>query len=84
MGFGSHSLRQIRTYKTTLRGRVQEFGALFAEPPGQGVVEGNEIPYQPAAAAKQKQNFEKRFSEDPEASVTCPMCASDLHVHTRL
>src|SRR4029077_4499505 len=30
-------------------------------PAGQGVVEGNEIPYQPWAVAKQKENFAKRM-----------------------
>ena len=60
-----------------------EFGALFAEPAGIGVVEGNEIPYQPWALAKKKENFEKRFvrvaadgvrSEplDPEAKCYLP------------
>ena len=34
-------------------------------PPGRGVVEGNEIPYKPAALAQQKKNFEKRDTEDP-------------------
>jgi len=38
-----------------------QFGALFAEPAGPGIVEGNEIPYQPAALAKKKENFEKRL-----------------------
>ena len=36
-------------------------GAWGAMPGGQGIVEGNEIPYQPWAAAKQKENFEKRM-----------------------
>ena len=36
-------------------------GAWGAVPGGQGIVEGNEIPYQPWAAAKQKENFEKRM-----------------------
>ena len=36
-------------------------GAWGAGPGGQGIVEGNEIPYQPWAAAKQKENFEKRM-----------------------
>src|SRR5881296_4215625 len=35
-------------------------GAWGAAPGGQGIVEGNEIPYQAWAAAKQKENFEKR------------------------
>jgi len=34
-------------------------------PAGQGVVEGNEIPYQPEAAAKRKENYEKRTTLDP-------------------
>jgi hypothetical protein len=36
-------------------------GAWGAQPGGQGIVEGNEIPYQPWAAAKQKENLEKRM-----------------------
>jgi hypothetical protein len=36
-------------------------GAWGAAPGGQGIVEGNEIPYQPWAVAKQKENFEKRM-----------------------
>src|SRR5438128_7110047 len=37
-------------------------GAIGAEPPGQGAVEGGKIPYQPWAEAKRKENFEKRFT----------------------
>jgi len=40
-------------------------GAIGAVPAGLGVVEGNEIPYQPAAAAKRKENFETRMTVDP-------------------
>jgi hypothetical protein len=39
-----------------------QFGALYAEPAGPGIVEGNEIPYQPWALAKKKDNFEKRLT----------------------
>jgi hypothetical protein len=35
-----------------------------AGPAGQGIVEGNEIPYQPWALAKKKENFEKRMMVD--------------------
>ncbi len=42
-----------------------ELGALGAVPPGLGVVEGNEIPYQSAAAAKRRQNLEQRATADP-------------------
>ena len=42
-----------------------DLGAIGAVPPGLGVVEGNNIPYQPAALAKRKENFEKRMTDDP-------------------
>src|SRR5262245_19723818 len=41
--------------------RPELMGAWGATPGGQGIVEGNVIPYQPWAAAKQKENFEKRM-----------------------
>ncbi|HEY7387571.1 MAG TPA: hypothetical protein VH640_03630 [Bryobacteraceae bacterium] len=58
-------------------------GAIGAEPAGEGVVEGGKIPYQPWAAAKKKENFEKRFTRptthetnetvgDPEAKCYLP------------
>jgi hypothetical protein len=37
-------------------------GALFAEPPGLGVVEGGPLPYKPDMLAKKKENFEKRLT----------------------
>lgn len=40
-------------------------GVYSAQPAGLGIVEGNEIPYQPWALAKKKENFEKRMSNDP-------------------
>jgi hypothetical protein len=49
-----------------------QFGALFAEPAGLGVVEGGEIPYQPWAAEKKKENFAKRWSLDPAAKCYMP------------
>jgi hypothetical protein len=42
-----------------------DLGALGAVPPGLGVVEGNEIPYLPAALAQRKQNYEHRMTDDP-------------------
>jgi hypothetical protein len=60
-----------------------EFGALYAEPGGVGIVEGNEIPYQPWALEQKKRNFEERFVRkvrdgvrdeplDPEAKCYLP------------
>ena len=41
-------------------------------PAGQGVVEGNEIPYQPWALAKKQENFENRATADPETKCYLP------------
>jgi hypothetical protein len=49
-----------------------QFGALFAEPAGMGVVDGNDIPYQPWALEKKKQNFANRWTQDPEAKCYMP------------
>ena len=47
-------------------GPVLELGAILAVPAGLSVVEGNEIPYQPAALAKKQENFRNRRTADPE------------------
>jgi hypothetical protein len=41
-------------------------------PAGLGVVEGNEIPYRPEAAAKQRENFANRATLDPETKCWLP------------
>jgi hypothetical protein len=51
---------------------AQQIGTLGAIPPGVGIVEGGELPYKPEALAKKKENFEKRFTEDPEAKCYLP------------
>jgi hypothetical protein len=53
-------------------GQVVALGAVGAVPAGLGVVEGNEIPYLPAAEAKKKENFEKRLTADPEIRCYLP------------
>ena len=40
-------------------------GAWGAQPPGQGIVEGGELPYRPEALEKKKANFAKRLTIDP-------------------
>src|SRR5215471_18548225 len=47
-------------------------GAAGAAPAGIGVVEGNDIPYLPAAAAKKKENFANRLTADPEIKCYLP------------
>src|SRR5262245_41124999 len=53
-------------------GQMVAIGAIGAVPAGIGVVEGNEIPYLPAAAAKKKVNFENRLTADPEVKCYLP------------
>ena len=45
-------------------------GAYGAEPPGQSVIEGGEVPYQPWALERRKQNFEKRMMTDVSSDKT--------------
>ena len=47
-------------------------GAVFARPPGLGVVEGDEIPYLSEAAAKKKQNQANWVMLDPEVKCYLP------------
>jgi hypothetical protein len=49
-----------------------QLGAVGAMPGGQGIVEGNDIPYTPAAAAKKKENFATRMKLDPEIKCYMP------------
>ena len=53
-------------------GPVLELGAVLAIPEGRGVVEGNEIPYQPWAAARKKENYENWLTRDPEVMCYLP------------
>jgi hypothetical protein len=53
-------------------GPFYQLGAIGAIPPGQGIVEGGDIPYTPAAAAKQKENFKDRMKLDPEVKCYMP------------
>ena len=45
---------------------VVALGEAGIAPPGPGVVEGNELPYTPEAAAKKKENAEHWLDRDPE------------------
>ena len=53
-------------------GQITALGATGAVPPGLGVVEGEDIPYLPAAAATRKTNFENRLKLDPEVKCYLP------------
>lgn len=51
---------------------VIAFGAVGAAPPGVGVVEGNAIPYLPAALATKQHNAEHWLTLDPEVKCYLP------------
>jgi hypothetical protein len=53
-------------------GPVVALGAAFSIPAGQGVVEGNDIPYQPWAAKKKQENRENWLKLDPEIKCYMP------------
>jgi hypothetical protein len=45
---------------------IQDHQAMKGVPAGQGVVEGNELPYLPEALAQRDENFKNRLTADPE------------------
>jgi len=53
-------------------GPLPQLGAIGAIPPGLSVVEGGDLPYLPAAAAKKKENFARRMTADPEVKCFLP------------
>ncbi len=50
---------------TTASWNILDHNAQKGVPAGQGIVEGNEIPYQPWAAEQQRMNYENREELDP-------------------
>ena len=54
------------------QGPALELGAMFSIPGGIGVIEGDDIPYLPEAAKKQKANFANRTKLDPEVKCYLP------------
>jgi hypothetical protein len=53
-------------------GPLPQMGAIGAIPPGLSVVEGDELPYLPEAAAKKKENLANRWTSDPEVKCYLP------------
>jgi hypothetical protein len=54
------------------QGPVAALGAAFSVPAGRGVVEGNDIPYLPEAAAKKRENAANWLTLDPEIKCYLP------------
>lgn len=62
---GKPNLNGIWQVLSTANWNLQAHSAEDGVPAGQGVVEGNEIPYQPWALAQKQANFDKRMTADP-------------------
>ncbi len=69
---GKPNLQGIWQVLNTAAWDIQDHQARLGVPAGQGVVDGNEIPYQPAALAKKRANFEARATADPESKGYLP------------
>jgi hypothetical protein len=64
---GKPNLQGIWQVLNTAAWDIQDHAARLGVPAGQGVVEGNELPYRPEALANKRQNFENRATADPES-----------------
>lgn len=69
---GHPDLQGIWQVLNTAAWDIQDHGAQLGIPAGKGVVEGNEIPYLPAALKKKQDNFASRQTLDPETECFLP------------
>ena len=69
---GKPDLSGIWQVMSTANWNIQGHQAQQGVPAGQGVVEGDEIPYQAWALAKHKENFATRMTADPETKCYLP------------
>ena len=71
-GDGRPNLNGVWQAVNTAAWDLQDHSARPGVPAGQGVVESGEIPYQPQAAQKKKENFNKADTADPLAQCLLP------------
>ena len=69
---GKPDLNGIWQALNTAHADLQDHGALPGVPASPGVVDGNEIPYQPGALAKKKENLANSATADPLAGCFLP------------
>jgi hypothetical protein len=69
---GTPNLQGIWQVMNTAAWDLQDHGARLGAPAGQGIVVGNEIPYQPQAVEKKRDNFANRQTRDPESKGYLP------------
>ena len=78
---GKPDLNGIWQALNTAAWDIQDHTGQLGVPPGQGVVEGNEIPYQPWAAAKKKENFASRGHRRSDRSQLLHAGRAARHLH---
>jgi hypothetical protein len=64
---GQPDLQGIWQAVNTAVWNIQDHSATLGVPAGQGIVEGNDIPYRADALARRQANFRTRTTDDPEA-----------------
>jgi hypothetical protein len=64
---GQPDLQGIWQAVNTAIWNIQDHPAELGIPAGQGVVDGNELPYLPLALAQRQMNYRNRQTADPEA-----------------
>ena len=69
---GKPDLSGVWQVMNTAAWDIQDHSARKGVPGGQGVVEGNDIPYQPSALARKKENYQQRATLDPETRCYLP------------
>jgi hypothetical protein len=69
---GQPDLQGIWQVLNTAAWDIQDHPAQLGIPAGQGVVEGNEIPYQPWALAQKQENYDSRLTADPATKCYMP------------
>ena len=69
---GKPNLQGIWQVLNTAAWDIQDHSARLGVPAGQGVVEGNEIPYQPSALKRKQENVANRATADPETKGYLP------------
>ena len=67
MADGRPDLRGVWQALNTANWNIQNHPAELGVPAGQGVVEGDELPYLPDSLAQRRENHANRLTDDPEA-----------------
>ncbi len=61
---GQPNLQGVWQALNTAVWNIQDHSATYGVPAGQGVVIGNDIPYQPWALEQRRRNYENRLTDD--------------------